>query len=114
MGKPVVHWEINTKDPARLHEFYAELFDWKIDANNPINYGLVDTGGKRGINGGIGPTDGENYVTFYVEVEDLQAYLDKAVKLGGKVVVPPTEIPGMVTFAMFTDPEGNRIGLVKG
>jgi predicted enzyme related to lactoylglutathione lyase len=114
MGKPVVHWEINTKDPARLHEFYAELFGWKIDANNPINYGLVDTGDKRGINGGIGPTDGENYVTFYVEVEDLQAYLDKAVKLGGKVVVPPTEIPGMVTFAMFTDPEGNRTGLVKG
>lgn len=114
MGKPVVHWEINAKNPAALHAFYAQLFGWKIDVNNPIKYGLVSTGGEVGINGGIGPADGEAYVTFYVRVEDLQAYLDKAVKLGGKIVVPPTEIPGMVTFAIFADPEGFRIGLVKG
>ena len=49
----------------------------------------------------------------YVEVNDLQAYLDKAEKLGGKTIMPPTEIPDQVTLAMFTDPEGNVIGLVK-
>lgn len=113
MGKPVVHWEINARNPSSLHKFYADLFGWKIDANNPINYGMVETG-SPGINGGIGPADGEGYITFYVQVEDLQAYLEKAERLGGKVVVPPTEVPGMVTYAMFTDPEGFRIGLVKG
>ncbi len=53
-------------------------------------------------------------MTFYAQVDDLQGYLDKAERLGGKTVLPPTEIPDTVTLAMFTDPEGNLIGLVKG
>ena len=52
-------------------------------------------------------------VTFYVSVDDLQAYLDKAESIGGKTVTPPTEIPGVVTYAFFADPDGNVIGLVK-
>ncbi len=52
-------------------------------------------------------------MTFYVAVPDLAACLAKAESLGGKTLVPPTEIPGMVTFALFQDPEGNPIGLVK-
>lgn len=113
MGKPVVHWEINANDAAKLQTFYAKLFEWKVDANNPMKYGLVKTGGQGGIDGGIGPAQGAGGVTFYVQVEDLNAYLRKAESLGGKTVVKPTEIPNMVTFAVFTDPEGNRIGLVK-
>jgi len=53
-------------------------------------------------------------LSVYVQVDDLQAYLDKAETLGGKTLVPPTEIPNTVTFAMFQDPEGNMIGLLKG
>lgn len=49
----------------------------------------------------------------YVQVDDPQAYLDKVESLGGKTVVPVTEIPNMVTFALFTDPEGHMVGLVK-
>jgi predicted enzyme related to lactoylglutathione lyase len=116
MGNPVVHWEINAKDGGKLRGFYASLFDWKIDANNPMNYGMVDTGGTGGVAGGIGQAEdgGPKYVTFYVQVSDLQAYLDKAEKLGGKTIMPPTEIPGVVTIAMFEDIEGNKIGLLKG
>jgi predicted enzyme related to lactoylglutathione lyase len=33
--------------------------------------------------------------------------------MGGKVIMPPTEIPGSVTMAQFQDPEGNLIGLIK-
>ncbi len=112
MGKPVVHWEIHAKDAPKLQKFYGELFDWKIDANNPMKYGLVDAGGK-GINGGIGPGEKFFGVTFYVEVEDLEEYLTKATRLGAKTLMPPTTIPDMVTLAVFADPEGNRIGLVK-
>jgi predicted enzyme related to lactoylglutathione lyase len=119
MGNPVVHWEINAKDAKKSREFYGSLFDWKIDTNNPMDYGMVDTGGesKEGkIDGGIGQTEdgAPPFVTFYVQVDDLQAYLDKAEKLGGKTVLPPTEIPNVVTIAMFQDPEGNMIGLLKG
>ena len=50
---------------------------------------------------------------IYVEVDDLQAYLDKAEGLGGKTTMPITEVPGVVTLVHFTDTTGNTIGLVK-
>ena len=113
MPNPVVHFEIVGKDGKKLQNFYSNLFGWKIDANNPMNYGMVEAS-QGGIGGGIGPTDqGEGHVTIYIAVDDLQAYLDKAEGMGGKTVMPPTEIPGMVTFALFTDPEGHLVGMVK-
>jgi hypothetical protein len=114
MGQPVVHFEIAGKDAKRLQDFYANLFDWKIDADNPMNYGLV-AAGEGGIGGGIfqGPAEMPAYLTFYVRVDDLQAYLNKAEGLGGKAVVPPTPIPNVGSFAMFTDPDGHLIGIFK-
>ena len=114
MAAPVTHFEVNAKDAARVREFFSNLFGWKIDIDPSMNYGMVDTGVKMGINGGIGQAMGpSSSVTFYVQVEDVQAHLDKAVSLGGKVVVPLTDA-GMVTFAHIADPEGNVVGLVKG
>jgi predicted enzyme related to lactoylglutathione lyase len=116
--KNVCHWEIAAKDAAALQSFYGKLFDWEFDTNNPKNYGYVRSGGLagNGIDGGIyqkAEQDAE-YVTFYVMVEDLQAYLDKAMSLGGTVLVPPTAIQGGGgRFAMFADPEGNRIGIYQ-
>jgi uncharacterized protein len=113
MPNPVVHFEVVGTDGQKLQKFYGDLFDWKINADNPMNYGIVDNGGD-GINGGIGPSQsGQAHVTFYVSVDDPQAYLDKAEQLGGKTVMPVTEIPNMVTFALFADPEGNMVGVVK-
>jgi hypothetical protein len=57
--------------------------------------------------------EGNGHVTFYVGVDDPQSYLDKAESLGGKTVMPVTEIPNMVTFALFADPEGHMVGVVK-
>ncbi|MFN2543752.1 MAG: VOC family protein [Actinomycetota bacterium] len=112
MGRKVVHFEIHGKTDL-LNDFYKDLFDWHIDTNNPMNYGMVDThGGEGGINGGIAPDD-DPWVTIYVDVDDLQAALDKAEQLGGKTVMPPAEV-GPVSLALFTDPAGNRVGLVKG
>jgi predicted enzyme related to lactoylglutathione lyase len=110
MPNPVVHFEVEGKDGAKLQKFYSDLFDWKIDANNPMNYGLVVNEGE-GIGGGI--SGGESpHVTFYVSVDDPAAYLKKAQALGGTVVMDVTEIPGMVTMAQFRDPEGNMIGII--
>lgn len=113
---PVVHFEVAGPDGAALQKFYADLFDWKVSADNPMNYGLVDAA-EAGIGGGITQTQDAAQppsVTFYVQVDDLQAYLDKAERLGAKTLMPPTEIPDMVTFAMFADPAGNTIGILKG
>lgn len=119
---PVVWFEITGKDAAKLQSFYGKIFDWKINADNPMNYGMVDAAvngtaaGTGSIGGGIAPAQpgAPGYVTFYVQVNDPDAYLKKIESLGGKTIVPTTEIPNMVTFALFQDPEGNMVGLVKG
>lgn len=119
---PVVHFEIMGKDAKKLHNFYSKLFDWNINADNPMNYGLVNAAGngtevgKGSIGGGIAAADQgmTAYVTVYIQVNDTDVYLKKVESLGGKTILPTTEIPNMVTFALFKDPEGNMIGLVKG
>ena len=97
MPNPVVHFEIMGPDGSALQNFYRELFDWKIDTNNQWQYGVVETGGDGGINGGIaGNQDGTTggRVTVYAAVDDMQAYLDKAERLGATVVMPVTDIDG--------------------
>jgi predicted enzyme related to lactoylglutathione lyase len=115
MANPVVHFEIGARDRKGLQDFYGQLFGWQINADNPMNYGMVDTGGPGGINGGIfqaGPGE-PAYLTVYVQVDDLQASLDKAASLGGKTLVPPMPIPNVGAIALFQDPEGHCVGLFK-
>ena len=111
MPNPVVHFEINGPDGAALQRFYAEVFDWTVNTDNPMGYGLVEAG-EGGVGGGIASAPAP-LATIYIEVNDPQAYLDKVKAAGAKVVQEVTEIPGMVTFAQFQDPAGNVIGLVK-
>lgn len=116
MGNPVVHFEVYGKDAKKLSNFYSKAFGWKIEHMPQMNYGMVDTAsGGKGINGGIAQPmpGGKMSVTFYVEVDDLGAKLKEIEKMGGKTVMPVTTVPNMVTFALFSDPEGNVIGLVK-
>jgi uncharacterized protein len=122
MGQPVVHFEVIGKDGGKLRSYYTELFGWEIDANNPLNYGVVQreanvNGDGVGIGGGVaqGPTaDYAGHVTFYVEVPDVEAALDKAESLGGSRVFGPDKVPGTeVELGQFTDPEGHLIGLTK-
>lgn len=115
MGAPVVHFEIMGGDGTVLERFYSDLFDWKIDSNNPMHYGLVDTGGgPGGINGGVGPgNDGQSRVTVYAKVDNLQKTLDRVEQLGGKTVLAPTEVPGGPRLAMFADPSGNITGIIE-
>ena len=118
LGQPIVHFEIIGKDTNKAKKFYGDLFGCKIgDVLGPEtdNYALVD-GESSGVAGGLGEgQNGETRVTVYAQVPDPQATLDKATQMGGKVLMPPTEIPGgNVTLAMFADPDGNVIGLTKG
>ena len=114
MPNPVVHFEVQSKDAERSKKFFSDLFGWHVDSNNPMNYGMVDTHTEgRGINGGIAGTEEQPHVVFYIEVDDINAYLKKAEGLGGKTIMPRTEIPNAVTLALFSDPDGNTIGMVE-
>jgi predicted enzyme related to lactoylglutathione lyase len=108
----VTWFEVVGQDAGKLQSFYSEVFDWKLNVLPEMNYGLVEAA-EGGIGGGIGQSEsGPGHATFYVEVDDPQAALDTIESKGGKTVVPVTEME-MVTFAMFTDPEGHLVGLVK-
>ena len=112
-GNPIGWWEITGKDAAKSQKFYADLFGWNVDANNPMNYGMV-MGDGHAVGGGIaGSMDGKPLVTVYVDVDDLQATLDKATSLGGQVVMPPMQVPDGPNIAQFKDIDGNVIGIMK-
>ena len=111
MGQPVVHFEIGCRDLSKTKDFYSKLFDWQIQSSGPA---MIETGGAGGINGHITALGHEphNYVTVYIQVDDIPAYLAKAEALGGKKIVGPINIP-TGAFAWMSDPEGNVIALFK-
>ena len=120
MGQPVVHFEVIGSDGDRLRSYYADLFGWQIDANNPMNYGIVAREGNVnaegvGIGGGIGaaPEGYDGHVTFYVEVPDVEAALAKAESLGGSRMMGPEAVMEGVEIGQFKDPEGHTVGVVK-
>jgi predicted enzyme related to lactoylglutathione lyase len=113
MTNPVTHFEIHGRDGKKAQEFYSSLFGWSVDADNSMNYGMVPAPDGVGIGGGISQAMHEPMVTVYVEVEDLDATLKMAESLGGKTVLPASDVPGGPSLAQFADPDGNIIGLTK-
>ena len=114
MGRPVVHWEFWSKDPQGVADFYARVFDWKVNYHPELNYRIVETGGEGGINGGIfQPQEGTwpGNMALYIDVDDLAAYGRKIVDAGGRLLVERQEVPGMGAFALFEDPEKRVLGI---
>lgn len=114
-GPQIVHWEIQSQSPDKLHEFYADAFGWKIDANNPMKYGMVSSGrGRGGIDGGIGGSQAPgSRVLVYANVPSITEALDRIESLGGKTIMPRTDL-GMVVMGLYEDPEGNMMGIIEG
>jgi predicted enzyme related to lactoylglutathione lyase len=116
MGQPVVHFEFWSEAPARVSEFYQQVFDWSVRHIPQMDYHLVETGGTGGINGGImtpkqGPWPGK--LSLYIDVDDIDAYARKITEAGGKILVPKQDMPGVGEFALFEDPDGRVLGLWK-
>lgn len=112
---PIVHIEFSAKDLDASAKSYQELFGWKFDPDLQLNYASFETG--EGVGGGLNPVQ-ENYppgtVLVYVGTEDIDATLARVERLGGKVLVPKTEIPGIGWFGIFSDLSENQVGLFTG
>ncbi len=100
---PIVFFDIAGPDAAKLKEFYAENFGWGIDGTNGIT--------TPSLKGTLRQDPPETLT--YLGVPDIDAALKKIVASGGSVVMPRMVIPKVVTFALFKDPAGNRMGLVE-
>jgi predicted enzyme related to lactoylglutathione lyase len=113
MANPVTHFEVLGRDAGALQRFYGEAFEWEMQDVMDGGYYMVHPG--TGVNGGVGaaPEGSEGHVTFYVEVEDPAAALARIGELGGKTVQEPMDVPNGPTIALFADPEGHVVGLVK-
>jgi hypothetical protein len=113
MGRPVVHFEICVEDYPKHADFYSKAFGWNIDDNNPMHYGVITPGGEGGIGGGLMKVSGmiRPYLTFYIDVDNIEDSLKTIESLGGQTAVPPMDIPGVGRTAFFKDPQGHIIGL---
>ena len=112
----IVHWELLGEDSGAMRTFYSKVFDWKpADVEGFPHYYMVEDEGI-GLAGAIGrgPEEMPSYSCIYVSCNDINETLKTVEGAGGKTVVPRTVIPDVVTFALFTDPAGNLVGLSEG
>lgn len=108
---PIVHLEIAAKDPAAASKFYADLCGWQIEHDPRFDY--YQFAAEGGPGGGFVKPDDTYKVGDtipYVGVPDIDAFLVRVKELGGKVLLPKTEIAGIGWYAFFADPTGNRLG----
>ena len=111
-ARPVVHWEIEARDPERQRAFYAALFNWDV-GDGPIMSIAAGLGGPEpGPAGHIRAGDSPG-VRLYVQVRDIGASLARVGELGGTALSEPFDVPGGPTIALVTDPEDNPLVLVQ-
>jgi predicted enzyme related to lactoylglutathione lyase len=111
----IVHFEIPASQPEALTKFYGDLFGWKF-TRAPLpdaEYWLCETGPDGpGINGAVTQRHNAQQPWMnYVDVASVDASLEMAAKLGAKVALPKTPIPGVGAVAAIVDPQGNLCGL---
>jgi uncharacterized protein len=83
VARPVAWVEVVGKDGERLRSFFSDLFGWETAEVAPGSHHSVMDASPHGIGGGIGPSQkGPGHVTFFVEVDDLEATLQDVERLG--------------------------------
>ena len=112
----ITHFIVPADDMERAKKFYAELFDWKIEKfPGPIDYYAITTtaeNDEEGLGGGlVKREEPQDTIVNYVDVPSVDEHIVKVEKLGGKVVVPKTAIPGIGYAAVCIDTENNTFGL---
>ena len=111
MPHPVIHAEIRSADPDATRAYFAELFGWTYSDGAFPGYTFVDAGVEGALPTAIGPLQGgTDSVLFFIGVEDVEATLERAKELGGEIVQPTQQVPG-VSFGVFADPQGHKVGV---
>ena len=113
----VIHFEISADDPDRAISFYEKVFGWQITKwEGPIEYWMVSKGeaDAHGIDGAIMRREPDiDNTNNTIDVPDIDAYMEKIVKAGGKVVKSKIAVPGVGYSAILKDTEGKTFGLMQ-
>jgi predicted enzyme related to lactoylglutathione lyase len=113
----LTHFEIPAKDIKRAQKFYAGLFDWEFQLIEEMNYLMFQTKNAEGKNAGSGgilePQNGMHVITNYINVVNIDESAAKVTRLGGKIIIPKSPVPGMGWFVHFMDTEGNAMALFQ-
>ena len=112
MNHPVIRFEIGCKDLEKTTEFYTNLFGWSPTSAGNASY--INTNSPQGIQGHITALGHEphNYVSIYIQVDNIEEHLKKVEQAGGKKIVGPIKLPNGQSFAWISDPESNFVGLL--
>ena len=118
-ARAVIWRELHTTDIDAAKAYYAALLGWRFQAEQATRfawgdgagvYHLIEAGGE--IHGGMAPLGGGGaHWLAYVQVQDVEAALDEAEKLGATVIRAAFDVPGVGVNAVIADPGGARIGL---
>jgi len=111
----ITHIDIPVSDMERAKEFYSELFGWQInEAPGFEGYPMWQAPNKIS-GGGLAPrSDGFTQPRSYVEVDSIDETLATVTAQGGSVVMERSPISETSWWAIFTDPDGNAVGLYEG
>ncbi|MEO0651964.1 MAG: VOC family protein [Planctomycetota bacterium] len=118
MPNPIAHFAIAANDCQRAKTFYESVFGWTFEPWGPPNFWRIHTT-PDGIHGALQerrePLQGSGSHGFEctIAVEDVQATVAAIESAGGKLTLPPFELEGVGTLAMFEDTEGNRVGAMQ-
>lgn len=108
----IIHIEFPAKDLQADAKFYADCFGWKIQDLPEMEYAMFEAGdGPGGGFSKVGDEVKPGDVMVYISTDDIEASLAQIESLGGKTVMPKTEIPETGWFAWFSDPTGNIVAL---
>jgi predicted enzyme related to lactoylglutathione lyase len=113
MAAEIVHIEFRSGNFARTSEFYAKVFDWKMEQNASASY--MKLSGANAPSGGWVRADlvQSPGPVAYLPVDDLDATLDEVERAGGRVLVRSLPFAGGGEIGLFADPDGNVLGLWK-
>ena len=106
----IVHFEIPADDIQRAKAFYSNLFGWNIVGIQGMDYMMIDTYGAPG-GGMMKRMHPYLHITSYIGVPSVDEYAAKVEKLGGKIIVPKSAVPGMGYFIICMDTENNAFGI---
>jgi hypothetical protein len=108
----ITHVEIPADDVERAKRFYTAVAGWDFSAMDGYpDYFLFRTGeGSGGALGKRGESVG-SVIRDYITVDRLEDAVAAAEQNGGRVVTPPSDVPGQGRYAAVLDSEGNEIGL---